>query len=53
MGEKRKGLSRNMYKEPMDKAKGGKDSGWAGKVDWGKWRHLYISNNKKVLFKTM
>ena len=27
-GGKWKGSSRNMYKGPMDKAKGGKDEGW-------------------------
>ena len=28
MGAKREGSSRNMYKGPVDKAKGRKDEGW-------------------------
>ena len=47
------GPSRNMYKGPMDKAKRGSDWWWevgvggAGKVVVGKWRQLYLNNNKK------
>ena len=42
-----------MYKGHMDKAKGGEDWGWdtgmigVGGVVRGKWRQLYLNNNKK------
>ena len=49
------GSSRNMYKRPMDKAKGGQDRGYRrwgwlgrGKVGVEKWRQLYLNNNKKI-----
>ena len=47
------GLSRNMYKGPMDKPKGGRIKGerwrWVepGGVEGRKWRQLYLKNNKK------
>ena len=53
MGEKWEGLSRNMYKGHMDKAKGGRiEGGRQGWVGWGwvvrgKWRQLQLNNNKK------
>ena len=47
-----KGLLRNMYKGHMDKTKvgvgwrvGGGD-GWGEGEWWGKWRQLYLNNNK-------
>ena len=49
-----KGASRNMYKGNMGKAKGGVGSkvgggdGWGGWEWWGgRWRQLYLNNNKK------
>ena len=39
MGEKGEGSSRNMYKQPMDKANG------VGTRVGGKWRQLYLNNN--------
>ena len=53
-GEKAEGLSRNMYKGYMDKAKRGRSRvegghGWDGWEWWGgKWRQLYLNNNKKI-----
>ena len=53
MGKEGEGLLRNMYKGPIHKAKGGKIEGgrwgWVGqgKVVAGKWRQLYLNNNKK------
>ena len=41
-----------MHKGPMDKAKPGKDWQWeevlggAGESSGGKWRQLYLNNNK-------
>ena len=55
-GEKKgkgKWSSRNMYKGPMDKAKGVKNWGWKmGVGGWGKmvavkWRQLYLNNNEE------
>ena len=46
MGEKGEGLSRNMYKGHMDKAKGGRFEGGAGGRGRGKWRQVYLNNNK-------
>ena len=41
-------MSRNMYKGPMDKAKEGEGLRvWWGKVVAGRWRQLYLNNNKK------
>ena len=51
-GEKGEGLSRNMYKGHMDKSKTGlrwrvgSGDGWRGSGE-GKWRQLYLNNNKK------
>ena len=39
MGENGEGSSRNMYKQPMDKANG------VGTRVGGKWRQLYLNNN--------
>ena len=56
MGKKEEGSSTNMYKRHVDKAKGGRNKGrrW-GQVGWGrvrgKWRQLYLNNNKKILKK--
>ena len=53
-GKEGEGPSRNTYKGPMDKAKGGKTGGarrgWVGrgKVVVGRWRQLYL-NNKKII----
>ena len=46
-GKRVKGF-RNMYKGHMDKTKEGgiKDGKW-GWLEWGKWRQLYLNNNKK------
>ena len=50
--EKEEGLSRNMYKGHMGKDKEGKDRGWevgmagVGGMVGGKWRQLYLNNNK-------
>ena len=44
---------KNMYKGHMDKTKEGWDQGWEvemtgeGGVVRGKWRQLYLNNNKK------
>ena len=51
--KKREGLSKNMHKGHMDKAKGGGIEGgrwgWLGSGKWWgeKWRQLYLNNNKK------
>ena len=47
IGEIREGPSRNMYKGPMDKAKGDRVEGGAGGIVGGKWKQLYLNNNKK------
>ena len=53
MGGKQEGLSGNMYKGQMDKAKGGQDRGQevgmagVGGNGGGKWRQLCLNNNKK------
>ena len=47
-----------MYKGHMDKTKGRWDQGWEmemvglGGVAGGKWRQLYLNDNKKNLEKT-
>ena len=51
MGGKGRKVFRNMYKGHMDKAKGGWDRGWEVGMArvrgvWGKWRQLYLNNNK-------
>ena len=51
-GKAGEGSSRNMYKGPMDKAKGGGlrmggGGGWWRESGGGKWRQLYLNNNKK------
>ena len=53
MGGKGGRVVRNMYKGHMDKAKAGRIEGgrwgWLGWGGWwgGKWRQLYLNNNKK------
>ena len=46
-------VAKNMSKGYMDKTKGGTDGGWVGqgKVVVGKWRQLYLNNDKKWLKK--
>ena len=58
MGERREGLSGNPYKGPMAKDNRGRIEGrgwWVGvgqgKVMVGKWRQLYLNNNKKIKIK--
>ena len=52
-GNIEEGPSRNVYKGPMDKAKGGRfehrRQGWVGQghVVGGKLRQLYLDNSKK------
>ena len=54
-GKEGKGSSRNMYKGPMDKAKGermeGGRWGWVvrRKVVVEEWRQLYSNNNKTMI----
>ena len=53
LGSKGRRVFRNMYKGHMDKTKGRWDQGWevemvgVGGVAGGKWRQLYLNNNKK------
>ena len=57
MGGERGRVFRNTYKRHMDKTKGGLDQGreggWMGLGEMveGKWRQLYLNNNKKYLKK--
>ena len=55
-GGKRERVFRNMYKGHMDKIKGGRIQGgkwgwlgWEGVVG-GKWRQVYLNNNKIIKF---
>ena len=53
MGKIGEGSSRNMYKGHIDKAKGRRIEGGRqgcvgqGRLVGGKWRPLYLDNNKK------
>ena len=57
MGGSRGRVFKNKYKRHVDKIQGGSDQGWEvwmARVEGnggGKWRQLYLNNNKKSLKK--